>query len=488
MGAKTVNKIIDEEIFTKMRQEVLSQWPTGKEVDLDEAVEYHKSLPESKSFYKVVEKLRKEGKTVVFPRAGTPVLEDEIELVQSLSEAGVPLIPVTSDSYTRAAQYEKAQKLLDESVKTGKPLLNGYPTINHGVKKTRKVIESAEGAFTARLGTTGATRLGSEICLASGMTGYAESPTYHFSNYNKTYTIEEAIQDSQYVYRLMGSYADKGVIIGPDLHGFQTCGVLPSSVPLSGIIIDALILAEQGCKCAIPIVVGMGNLMEDIAIVRVARRLVREYLDKLGYKDVIVPGILEGQIPVFPYPQGMGEAFAFLCYGAMVAALAPAEAAGNRTIDEGAGIPTKESHVLSYKAAQWIFSVVREQKIELDEKQIHIEENILEMEIRAIMDKLLEIGDGDIVVGTIKGVELGMLDIPFCPNIHLKGNVLGVRDVKGACRYLDFGNLPIPQEAKDFHLEKVAEREKAEGRKMDYRVLVEDLWAFSKGHIKGVSG
>ena len=86
---------------------------------------------------------------------------------------------------------------------------------------------------------------------------------------------------------------------------------------------------------------------------------------------------------------------------------------------------------------------------------------------------------------TSVGVELGMLDIPFCPNNHLKGNVLGVRDINGACRYLDFGNLPIPQEAKDFHREKVAEREKAEGRKMDYRAIVEDLWAFSKGHIKG---
>jgi len=485
MGTQTVNKMIDEDKFSVMRQEVLSLWPTGKDVDLDEAVEYHKTLPESKNFSKTVERLYKEGKTVVFPRAGTPVLEDEIELVQSLAEAGVPLIPVTSDSYTRASQYEKAQKLLDDSIRTGKPLLNGYPTVNQGVKNTRKVVESAEGAFSARLGTTGATRLGSEICLASGMTGYAESPTYHFSNYNKTYTINESIQDSQYVYRLMGCYAEKGVIIGPDLHGFQTCGVLPSSVPLVGIIIDALILAEQGCKSAIPIVVGMGNLMEDIAIVRTGRKMVREYLDKFGYTDVIVPGILQGQIPVFPYPQGMGEAFAFLCYGAMVAALAPAEAAGNRTIDEGAGIPTKESHVLSYRAAQWVFNVVREQNIELDEKEIDIEKHILEIEIRAIMDKLLEIGDGDIVVGTIKGVELGLLDIPFCPNIHLKGNVLGVRDNNGACRYLDFGNLPIPQEAREFHLQKVAEREKAEGRKMDYRVLVEDLWAFSKGHITG---
>jgi len=64
--------------------------------------------------------------------------------------------------------------------------------------------------------------------------------------------------------------------------------------------------------------------------------------------------------------------------------------------------------------------------------------------------------------------------------------VLGVKDVTGACRYLEFGNLPIPDEIKEFHREKIAERERAEGRKLDYQVAIEDLWALSKGRIVGV--
>jgi methylaspartate mutase epsilon subunit len=195
---------------------------------------------------------------------------------------------------------------------------------------------------------------------------------------------------------------------------------------------------------------------------------------------------MQGQVPVFPFPQGMAEAFAFLCYSAMVAALGPAEAAGNRTIDEGAGIPTTESHVLSYKAANWIFNVIREQHIVLEEKGIAEEEKLLETEIKAIVDKVLEIGDGDIAVGTIKAVDLGIIDNPFCPNMHLKGKALGIRDYNGLCRYLDFGNLPLPSEVKEFHRQKVAERAEKEGRKMDYDVLIQDLWAFSEGHIKGL--
>ena len=82
-------------------------------------------------------------------------------------------------------------------------------------------------------------------------------------------------------------------------------------------------------------------------------------------------------------------------------------------------------------------------------------------------------------------VEAGVIDSPFCPNVHVKDKVLGVKDLEGACRYLEFGSLPLPPEVKDFHRAKVAEREKAEGRKMDYNVVVEDFWAFSKGKIIG---
>jgi methylaspartate mutase epsilon subunit len=78
---------------------------------------------------------------------------------------------------------------------------------------------------------------------------------------------------------------------------------------------------------------------------------------------------------------------------------------------------------------------------------------------------------------------MGFMDTPFSSNIHTKGQVLGVRDLKGACRYLDFGHLPIPEEAKAYHREKIAEREKAEGKKLDYHTVVQEFWTFSKGKL-----
>ena len=46
------NKRISDEEFAALRAEVLTQWPTGKDVDLEEAVAYRKAMPESRNFSK----------------------------------------------------------------------------------------------------------------------------------------------------------------------------------------------------------------------------------------------------------------------------------------------------------------------------------------------------------------------------------------------------------------------------------------------------
>ena len=121
MAILSQNKRIDEGEFLKERQTVLSMWPTGKEVDLDEAIAYQKGLPDHKNFGRVAAKLHREGKTVVFPRAGTPILEQEIELNRTLYESGLPLIPVTLDSYCRLLRFDKAKQGLRRALNPASP-------------------------------------------------------------------------------------------------------------------------------------------------------------------------------------------------------------------------------------------------------------------------------------------------------------------------------------------------------------------------------
>lgn len=478
-------KKFDEDRFHELRKEVLSAWPTLQEIDLEEAVAYQKSLPEEKIYYKQLQKLDNEHKMNVLPRAGTPILEDEIELVRTLNTLGVTCLPLTTDSYTRNMQFEKAQQGLEDSIKSGKPKLNGYPIINHGLKNNRKLVESVDSCLDPRCSRMANSQV-AEMAFASGMNAMPCSFFAWIGGYDKKATVEECLETAQYMGRLMGYYAERGVIINADNHGWLPNGVIPMSVNIATQIIEALVVIAQGTKCVMPQVNLQGCMAQDLGDIRAVPKLYKKYLEKLGYDDVIISGIVGSQVPLYPYPQDVGSAFAYSTYTAMVAALGKVPLAFVKTIDEALGVPSTESHVQTYKACNWIFDVVRTQKnFEVGNKAIEQEEQITIAEVTAILDKVLDMGDGDIAVGAVKAVEAGVLDSPFSINIHAKDNVLGIRDINGACRYLDFGNLPIPEDIKDFHRAKVAERAAVEGREMNYYVSLEDFWAISKGHIIG---
>jgi len=471
---------IDEELMLKKRRKELDKWPTGKEVDFDDAVAYQKSLPDSKVWWKVMKKLEAEGRMSVFPRAGHPVLEKMIDICQGLRESGVVLIPVTTDSYTRLGQYEKVQGILDECNRTGKALLNGYPIVNQGVKQTRKLVEAVDAAFSPRGVLT-------EISIASGLTTFEGNMQFlTWGSYSKRLTIRELAQKWQETAGVLGWYADRGVILCTDLHGWLPGSPFPLTMNICSLIIEALTAAAQGQKAIYPIVACMGNMVQDMAWIRLAPRLIREYLDKFGYKDTMITGCCPAQTPLFPNPMDMGGAFAYLNYITMVASLSRTNMVDLRSIDEAAGVPSKEANASSYRSAKWIYDVIREQKIEIDVKGVDIEEDITKREVAAIMDKVLDLGDGDIVEGVCQATEAGFMDSPWSPNLNIKDKVLGVRDATGACRYLEFGNLPFSEDIKDFHRAKIAEREKKEGRKADFHTTVRDLWTLSKGKIVGL--
>jgi methylaspartate mutase S subunit len=250
-------------------------------------------------------------------------------------------------------------------------------------------------------------------------------------------------------------------------------------------IIEALVSAGQGTKSIVPLMNFQGNMNQDIAEIRVCERIFRKYLHKFGFDDVVIPGIIGNQSSLFPFPQDIGHAFGYINYVAMIAAMTDLAACSVKTIDEATGVPSVESHMQTYRSANWIFNVVRQQKFEPVTAEIELEERMTELAVSAILDKVTEMGDGDIVVGAVKAVEAGVLDSPFSINIYTKDLVMGARDLQGACRYIDYGNLPIPKEVREYNDEKIKEREKTEGIKLSFNASLADFWSLAGGSVVG---
>jgi len=58
----------------------------------------------------------------------------------------------------------------------------------------------------------------------------------------------------------------------------------------------------------------------------------------------------------------------------------------------------------------------------------------------------------------VQAFRQGLLDIPFSPSIHNRGEVVSVRDSEGAVRFLCTGTTAIDRELKEFHRSKLQER------------------------------
>ena len=475
------NKRIPEGEFQKLRQEVLTQWPTGKDVNVEEAVAYHKSMPECRNFSKKLLDAKRDGRTLVQPRAGVPVLEEHIKLMQYLEKYGeADLLPSTIDSYTRQNRYEEAENGIAESIRLGRAMMNGFPAVNHGVTKCRKVIESVNLPMQVRHGTPDA-RLLAEITFAGGFTSYEGGGISYNLPYCKNIPMERTIRDWQYVDRLTGLYEEMGVSVNREPYGPLTGTLVPPCISHAAAIIEALLAAEQGVK---NITVGYGqcgNLRQDVAAIRTLEELTDEYLKKYGYNDVQVTTVLHQWMGGFPADEA--KAFGVISTGSLIAALSKATKVIVKTPHEAVGIPTMEANAEGLRCTKQVINMYADQVLASD--KVEEEKEIIRQETRCIVDKCFELGNGDIAVGVCRAVESGVLDVPFAPCRANAGLMLPCRDNNGAIRILNMGNLPFTKDLKDYHAAKIAERAAAENRAPSFQMVIDDVYAIGKGRLVG---
>ncbi|HGX3837806.1 TPA: methylaspartate mutase subunit E [Escherichia fergusonii] len=475
------NKKLSLDEFMNERLQVLQTWPTGKEVEnFAEAVNYQQSIPEHKRFSLALLKADQQGKTLSQPRAGVALIDEHIELLKTL-EQECDLLPTTIDAYTRLNRYEEAAVGIQKSLEAGTSKLNGLPVVNHGVATCRRLTETLEKPLQIRHGTPDA-RLLAEISFASGFTSYEGGGISYNIPYAKRVTLEKSIRDWQYCDRLVGLYEEHGIRMNREPFGPLTGTLIPPFMSHSVAIIEGLLALEQGVKS---ITVGygqVGSLIQDIAAIKSLRELSHEYFHNYGYEDYELSTVFHQWMGGFPEDEA--KAFAIISWGAAVAGMSGATKVITKSPHEAFGIPTAAANAQGLKASRQMLNMVSEQKFPPC-PAVDQEVELIKSEVRAVLKKVFELGNGDIARGTVLAFEAGVLDIPFAPSVCNAGKILPVRDNTGAIRLLEAGCVPLPQDILALHHDYVAERARAEGRGPSFQMVIDDINAVSHSQLIG---
>ncbi|MBI2910334.1 MAG: methylaspartate mutase subunit E [Chloroflexi bacterium] len=466
------NRRWDEKDFRRVFAEVQALHHTGSEVSLEGMLECQAALPPEKRTAAVYEAAKRDGRVLVQPRAGVATIEGMIQLLKHLRQVGgADILPMTPDTYTRRLQFESARKGLDESVRTGRSMLNGFPVVEHGIRGCRQVVEAFDVPLSVRC-TSSTARLPITVALASGVTETVAGAINSAMGVDQA-PFEAAIQDWQYTGRLVGWLEEHGIPITLeyDSTGFASV-VAPPALGIIINVVDVLLAAEQGVKHHCPTYVLNNCLVQDLAGTRMMRELCRRYLDRFGFRDsVIYPSANQWH---GAYPNNVSEAFAIISLSTFIAFQSKAVKIMVRSVEEGVGAPTAEWNAGSIKATRRMVEMLRNQELPPN-KEVDDEAKRIDIEVTNIMDRILEVGKGDVAVGVVGAIQGGLFDVPFSPNPANAGKVLGVKDSLGASRYLDTGNLPLPRDIVEFHRDRVRQRIDAEGWEDEYEMLAYDI-------------
>ena len=471
------NERWSDEEFISRRKEVLALWPTGQEIDLAEAADYLRNLPLEKNYAMEIIKAEKEGRTLVQPRGGVALVEDHIALLQCLQDqGGADLLPNTTDTYTRNLKFQEAQRGIEESRRAGRSMLNGCPTVNHGLKAVRRIGESVRRPVIVLSGTA-FPQITAEMGFAGGLTAFLGAAISYTAAYTKDLPFEQGIRNYQYVDRLTSLYQEKGVRLHREQPGFLTGTLIPPGIGIAVAVLEMLMAAGQGVKHYSMGLCQSLNILQDVAGLWALKEVGKDYLRRFGHPEVFFSIASHQWMQAFPADEP--RAYAVIILGAIIAAMSGATQVITKSSHEAEGIPTKEANAQGVRATRMAIELIRSNRFP-ESKELLLEKKMIIREASSILDKALEMGDGDPVLASLRSIQGGVLDIPWAPNQFVAGKVIPVRDSSGAVRYLDHANLPFTLEILEYNREKIRGREQRDGKKVDYEAAIFDVTEVSK--------
>ena len=468
---------IPDDEFDAMREANLARWPTGSEVDMDEAAAYLKKLPDHKNLAWVTRKAVAEGRCMTQPRGGFGTFKMHRDLLVTLDQEGLAdVVPTTTDSYTRNERFAEAQRGSDESEARGRSMLNGFPVVNAGVTKVRELAATVNKPVIALTGTS-FPKLTGEICYAGGFTGYLGSGIAYTTSYTKETSVAEGIRNYQYLDRLVARYTEMGVELHRRQPGFLTGTNIPPCIAIAIGIADALLAAAQGVK-QYGLELGQClHLIQDAVAIEVSNSLTQEYLRAKGYVDVFTT--VTSLHWMGAWPTDRAQSFGLMVYGGFAGAVGGAVSVTTKSVAEAMGLPTPEENAEGLRATRMGVYLARNVKLnELPEYQR--EKEVLEAEVRSIVDKILEVGDGDVAIGTMRALEAGLLDVPWSPNRECKSALMPARDGDGYLRMVDTGALPFPDHINTYHRERLQNMAEQSGKAYGPDLAIDSVYELTE--------
>lgn len=471
---KVENRRLTDEEFLAKRQTVLSRWKTGKEiVDLDAALDYARDFAVERNFPMRLRRARKDGYPLFQVGIGHTTLQEQKEHMTRAVEEGVDLILVLTDTYTRKSVYASAEGAIQKALENpGTRTLNGYPIVNYGVR-TREVFEDISVPIHISGNVDEEAMLSPEVAFACGCTCDFSHSLHDLVQHSRDYPLEGRIQTDQYISRLAGHYTDNGVPIELlTLANYQS--LIPPGLGIAVALISMLIAAEQGVRYISLHRCTEGCLEQDIAAFIAYKRLGKEYAERFGYDLDLVTHAWPW---MGAWPPSEYENAALVSWCASVALLAEVDWIYLKSIHEGAGIPSTEANVASIHIARELRRILLPQR-PVRSAAIDEETELIMQETRSLLDAWLELGDGDPCVAQVKGVKRGMIDIPISAWNLMAGEVVAARDSRGAVRYLNAGNLPLPKNVVDYHQKQIKDRQAKSGISNDINLVINDIRSY----------
>lgn len=460
---------IPEDDFVAERTKLLGSSLSECEFNFNQSVEIQNELPQSKKSVYLVQSRESVQRPLLLASVMDSDFQAHLSSISALASQGAEFI---------CSQVANAHRTHDPDIASGGSRdgfesVKGSNVLSFSVAEIGQIVAQAPTPSQVRLDVGDGRKL-AEFALATGFTSVLGGSPLGILDLPVSLAVD-SVHNWQYVERLVGAYEARNVDV---LRAFKTVSespIVPPSVAISQLVLNSLFAAEQGARHLLLIVASNLHLCQDVATVRVVKRLAGEYAERYGFNTEIYSGF---QIWNGPYPSNESDVSAILVLGAITAALSGSHVVDVPTNGQIGPLSTLTSRDIIHMTKASL--VIESMQKYPDSSALHLEESLIEAESRCLLDSLLNAGEGSLPSALESAVKSENLSIPVPGLVPSSKYAVPIRDNTGAVRFFNTASLPFSQEIKDFNKECVAKRVESGSWNYEYEAV---LWDTSAGQF-----